>query len=67
MKKEITFNILTPDELNEWFVNNHNKFDGEDHDAIITMNFFLRMIEDWFDENEKHIDSYEEFINRELH
>jgi len=66
-KEEITFQIMTPDELNEWFLKSHNKFTGKDHDAINTMNFFLNLIEDWFGENEQHIDSYGEFVTRELH
>jgi hypothetical protein len=69
MKKEeeITFQVMTPDELNEWFIKSHSRFSGKDHDAINTMNFFLKMIENWFDDNEQYIDSYEEYVTRELH
>lgn len=66
-KEEITFQIMTPDELDEWFLRSHKKFVGEDHNAINTMNFFLKMVENWFEDNEQHIQSYEQYLTRELH
>jgi hypothetical protein len=65
--EEIAFQVMTPDELDEWFLRSYKNFDGEDRNAINTMNFFLKIIENWFEENQQYLDSYEEFINRELH
>lgn len=65
--EEIAFEVMTPDELDEWFLRSYKNFDGEDRNAINTMNFFLKIIENWFEENQQYLDSYEAFINRELH
>jgi len=67
MEDKITFNIMTPVELNDWFQDSGSKFEGRDRDALMTMNFFLKIVENYFDDNEHLLDSYAAHVNRELH
>ncbi|MDB4339650.1 hypothetical protein OAA08_01040 [bacterium] len=64
---KLTYKVLSIEELNDWYKESGNRFEGTDRDAILTMQFFFQMMEDFFEVNDNLLTEYDEFVKAKIH